>query len=69
MSGHATDVKKWLRGIKRSHGLVVTRTSNHYRLSTEDGKQIGIVPCTPSDGRWKKNLTADIRRRTGINLK
>lgn len=61
------DVKRVLRQLRDLGFEVENRGSGHYGIRRE-GHLIAIVPFSPSDWRWRKNLRSDIRRATGIDI-
>jgi predicted RNA binding protein YcfA (HicA-like mRNA interferase family) len=62
------EVRQLLKRLRKS-GFVVEQSGGKHFSVTLDGKRVAVVPSSPSDWRWKKNVISDIRRETGVDLR
>ncbi|MCH9837315.1 hypothetical protein K0U83_16755 [bacterium] len=62
------DVRKMVKALKREGLTVKPSRSQHLNIYQGD-RRVATMPVSPSDYRWSKNLMADIRRTTGIDLR
>lgn len=54
------EIKKLIKDL-RKQGFEVSETGPHHKVY-KDGRRIAVLPKTPSDGRARKNILAELRR-------
>jgi predicted RNA binding protein YcfA (HicA-like mRNA interferase family) len=63
------EVRQLLKRLRKSGFAVEQSAGKQHFFVTLDGKRVAVVPSSPSDWRWKKNVISDIRRETGVDLR
>lgn len=64
MSSRLTEVTKFMRKLEAAGCRIESEKRRKFKIHLPNGR-IYFAPRTPSDARWRKNLTADLRRMDG----
>jgi predicted RNA binding protein YcfA (HicA-like mRNA interferase family) len=58
------EIRELIREIEANGFTVVgPGKGGHFKVKNAQGGTVYTLPGTPSGGRWKQNLRADLRRR------
>ena len=69
MATRSSEVAKFVRKARKA-GVDIRSLDGHGHWAIyHEGVRFGTLACSPSDYRWLKNVVADIKRHTGIDLR